>query len=258
MGKKILISGGFGLLAQQLIPELMKEANEICIISRKDKRTSKHKQLKFIQIDMSKRISKTDLMYIGEYSPDIFIDLVGAHGCIDASYKLNSEDFDSAFNINFFSFIDIVNSIMNPMIENNFGRILSFSGGGVTSPRPYFSPYACSKIAKYKYIENLSEEISEKKKNIKVNYIAPGIMFSNLLKDGLSSGFISKNEKEKIDNTKDNQDIIFSKNITLIKKLISDNLDISGRLISSQWDDFEIFSKKSTNESDLGRLIRKN
>lgn len=257
MSRKILISGGFGALGQNLISKLSDLGNDICIISRTDKRTKNQHKMKFIQIDLSERIKKDDLKMIRSFSPEIFIDLAGAHGPIERSHKLKSSDFDHAFNINFFSFIDVINTILSSMNKNNFGRIVSFSGGGVTSPRPFFSPYACSKIAKYKFIENLSEEILETNKDIKINYVAPGIIFSNLLKDGINSGYISQKEKEKINESKSSQEESIRKNLSLIMHLISDDLDLSGRLISSQWDDLKSFYESLKNDQGFGRLVRK-
>ena len=74
-----------------------------------------------------------------------------------------------------------MNKIIPHFKLNNNGKIIQFSGGGSTSPNPYFSPYAVSKTGIVRFIENLSIEL--KKFNITANLIAPGQVKTNMLRE---------------------------------------------------------------------------
>jgi len=60
------------------------------------------------------------------------------------------------------------------MKKQNGGSILNLSGGGATSPRPFFSAYATAKAGLVRFSETLAREVEPF--GIRVNCIAPGAM----------------------------------------------------------------------------------
>ena len=138
--------------------------------------------------------------------------------------------------------------------------IILFSGGGSTSYRENFSSYSLTKICLVKLTEILSHEI--KNKNIRFNILSPGIIESPMTKKILKEkNKVSKNEILKLKKNIKYSDINISKLYKTINFLNSKKGNkISGKLISSSWDDIIKYDKKSVNKlinSDKFTLRRK-
>lgn len=76
--------------------------------------------------------------------------------------------------------------VLPVMIQQGYGKIINLSGGGATSPRPYFTAYAASKAAVVRLTETLAEEVKEY--NIQLNAIAPGAVNTHMLDQLLAAG----------------------------------------------------------------------
>jgi short-subunit dehydrogenase len=251
--KKILFTGSNGSLGKFLSNSL-EEHFECLHLVRKIEKEHPRVDQKFIEIDLGEKISDSNVNKISDFNPDIFIDIAGIQGMIGFSERIQKKDYETSFNINFYNFLEIIGILLPLFKKKNFGRVVSYSGGGVTAPRPFFSAYACSKIAKYKLMENLAEECIDY--DIKLNMIAPGIIQSNLQRTALTSGYINDQEMMKVNDAYQKQDEILFKNLILIKYLISRELKVSGRIISAIWDSFKNIDELNSIPLEFGKLTR--
>lgn len=177
------------------------------------------------------------------------------------SEKLEWKKWKKTIDTNLLGSIYMICKIIPHFKLNNNGKIIQFSGGGSTSPNPYFSPYAVSKTGIVRFIENLSIEL--KKFNITANLIAPGPVKTNMLREILKAG-PNKVGKEYYKKTKKiyrNGGTDLNKIFELVEFLAHKKSDkINGKLISAIWDNWKLFNKKKIlkklKNSDFGTLRR--
>ena len=140
-----------------------------------------------------------------------------------------------------------------------FGRIVNFSGGGATSPRPRFSAYAAAKTAVVRLTETLAQELNDTA--ISVNAIAPGAVNTRMLDDVLNAGsqLAGAAAYKQALKQKDSGGVPPEKAAELCVKLLSPESDgISGKLISAVWDSWDalLAHRKTVMEGDLYTLRR--
>lgn len=116
-------------------------------------------------------------------------------------------------------------------------KVLCFSGGGASSPRPNFSAYACAKAAVVRLVENLSVEWQGSP--VDINAIAPGAIPTGMTQEVLQSGTATAGEKEIASAARlaEAGTAPLVRAGDLVAYLLSPASDgISGRLISAPWD----------------------
>ncbi|HZF02464.1 MAG TPA: SDR family oxidoreductase [Methylomirabilota bacterium] len=138
-------------------------------------------------------------------------------------------------------------------------KIICLSGGGSTSPRPNFAAYAVSKTGVLRLVETLAAEWRQKP--IDINAIAPGAVFTRMIKEVLIAGPERSGQKEIDQANKLSRDntATLKRALELIKFLLSENSDgITGRLISAPWDPWLRLQeyKDELAESDIFTLRR--
>jgi 3-oxoacyl-[acyl-carrier protein] reductase len=90
------------------------------------------------------------------------------------------------FQVNLFGPMRLIHAILPGMMARGRGKIINFSGGGATAPRPNFSAYAASKAALVRLTETLAMEL--KPFNIQVNAVAPGAVNTQMLTEVITAG----------------------------------------------------------------------
>jgi len=116
-------------------------------------------------------------------------------------------------------------------------KIICFSGGGSTAPRPNFAAYGVSKTGVLRLVETLAAEWQQQP--LDINAIAPGAVFTRMIEEVLAAGPERAGQKEIDSANKLPRDIgpSLSRAFGLIEFLLSEKSDgISGRLISAPWD----------------------
>jgi NAD(P)-dependent dehydrogenase (short-subunit alcohol dehydrogenase family) len=139
------------------------------------------------------------------------------------------------------------------------GRIVNFSGGGATSPRPRFSAYSAAKTAVVRLTETLAQELDDTK--ICVNAIAPGAVNTRMLDDVLNAGsqLVGAAAYQQALKQKDGGGVPPEKAAGLCVKLLSQESEgLSGKLISAVWDSWDalLAHRNTVMESDLYTLRR--
>ena len=252
MKKNILIIGGSGELGSYLVKSFVNNNNLIVLTQKKKNvKRKKIKNLDFFKCDLSNYkeivtiIKKLKLKY---RKIDILIFVSAIHGKIASFDKIEINEFRKVFQINFFSFLEIIKLLLNNLKKSTNASIIVFSGGGVTFKRPLFSAYSTSKIALIKLIEIISSEL--KKYKININAISPGVMNSKLFRQ---SQKIEKKTKIKF--------VDKSKILNLINFLVKkNNKIITGKLLSAQWDDLSAIKRniyENKNIYTLQRIVKK-
>ena len=253
---KIVIFGATGTIGNYLAKNYLKDNHELLLFvkdKKSKKKLSKSLSLKkpFNTIIDQLNIENNDLIkkQIDKYSfffkeTNLIINAIGDLGEIKNVVESDLKKFEKTLKLNFFSNLVILQRILKLRKNNKRLSIILFSGGGVTSYRKYFSAYSISKIALVKLVEIVSKEISNKL--IQINAISPGIIKSKMIDITLKNRkLVCKEEIKKIKQQVNYSDKTLSKLYKVINFLISKKAKkISGKLISSKWDNIENWDRK--------------
>jgi len=116
-------------------------------------------------------------------------------------------------------------------------KIVCFSGGGATKPRPHFSAYGVAKTGVVRLVETIAEE--ERGQPLDINAIAPGAINTRLTDEVIALGAVVAGEAEYQAALKQKQTggASLDKVLGLVDWLLSPRSDgVTGRLISAPWD----------------------
>jgi NAD(P)-dependent dehydrogenase (short-subunit alcohol dehydrogenase family) len=189
---------------------------------------------------------------------DILVNAAGIQGPIGSVLENDINAWIQTIEVNLIGTFLFTKAVLPIMIERKKGKIINFSGGGATSPRPCFTAYAASKGAVVHFTESLAEEI--KQFNIQVNAVAPGAVNTRMLDLVLAAGDMA-GEKESIRAKEQLKSggTPPEKPASLAVFLASDeSANLTGKLISAVWDDWQNFPGKINDimTSDIYTLRR--
>lgn len=154
---------------------------------------------------------------------DALICCAAEHGPIERALKTPLAQWSRSFQRNMEATFFPIRVFGTALYASKRAVVVCFSGGGATSPRANFSAYGCAKTA----IVRLVETIAREEPWLDINAISPGQVATELLQEA------SRVEQP----AKDPQPP--ESVIPLVSFLLSQESDgISGRLISSKWDDW--------------------
>jgi 3-oxoacyl-[acyl-carrier protein] reductase len=169
------------------------------------------------------------------------------------------EEFLHTLRVNLYGTYLAVHFCLPALRSAGGAAVVSFSGGGGTSPLPRFDAYAASKAGVVRLTENLAYGLAED--GITVNAIAPGFVATRMQEVVLSAGpervgaeYHAKARKQVTEGG-----VPPRAAADLAVFLLSDEArGISGKLLSAQWDDWrdpELRAKLVANP-DLATLRR--
>ena len=116
-------------------------------------------------------------------------------------------------------------------------KVICFSGGGSTGPRPNFAAYGVSKTGVVRLVETLAAEWQNQP--LDINAVAPGAIFTKMTEQVLASGAAVAGQKEFESASKLSRDnaATLGKILGLVEFLLSEKSNgISGKLLSAPWD----------------------
>ena len=188
--------------------------------------------------------------------------LVNAAGVLGPKGSLDEVDMTewvTTIQVNLIGTVLMCRGVLPYFREQRYGKIINFSGGGATSPRPRFSAYAASKTAVVRFTENLAEELKDT--GIFVNAIAPGAVNTRMLEEVLAAGPEKVGQRAYEEALKQTQlgGTSPDRAGALCAMLLSSEGDgITGRLISAVWDAWELLPerKDALSRSDVYTLRR--
>lgn len=251
--KKAIITGGSMGLGKTILKKFVLEGADVVICARNEKalsETAQEMELLYVRegqrvIPVKADISKeAEANHVAEACAaafgrvDILVNNAGIHGAKGEIDLVDLEEWKRAIEVNLYGTVHMIRAAAPYMKKQNYGKIVSISGGGATGARPYFTAYAASKTA----IVRLTETIAKEWENyhIDINAIAPGAMNTRLLEDILSAGENIGSEYQSALERKENGGEPTDTGANLCVFLASERSDgLSGRLISAVWDNWE-------------------
>ncbi|MDD5473265.1 MAG: SDR family NAD(P)-dependent oxidoreductase [Candidatus Methanoperedens sp.] len=174
---------------------------------------------------------------------DILVNVAGIQKPIGRLIEVNADEWIKNINTNLIGTMLCCKYVLPIMISKKKGKIINFSGGGATFPRPHFSAYASAKAAIVRFTETIAEEVNEF--GIEINAISPGSVYTKMLEEIISAGAKS-GEKDlttaiKIKNNGGTPPEFPAELAVFLASSASDG--ITGKLISAVWDDWKNFGK---------------
>jgi 3-oxoacyl-[acyl-carrier protein] reductase len=141
------------------------------------------------------------------------------------------------------------------------GKIICFSGGGATKPRPNFSAYGVAKTGIVRLVETLAVELAEAGGSVDINALAPGAINTRLTDEVLALGpaVVGAAEYAAAKKQKATGGGSLAKALDCVEWLLSPESDgISGRLIAAPWDPWPTLGARAAElaPSDIYTLRR--
>jgi NAD(P)-dependent dehydrogenase (short-subunit alcohol dehydrogenase family) len=178
---------------------------------------------------------------------DVLINAAAVLGPIGAAWEAGWSDWTDTLSVNLIAVAQL-SSLCVPLmpLSGRRAKIINISGGGATSPRPGFAPYAAAKAAVVRFSETMAVEVRDR--GIDINCIAPGIMASRLTQAVLDAGIgIAGSSEyraaEKVIGGEGDSRQRASELAVFLGSAASDG--ITGRLFSAVWDDWETIRANS-------------
>jgi 3-oxoacyl-[acyl-carrier protein] reductase len=169
---------------------------------------------------------------------DVLVNAAGRQPPIGPLAENDAADWAQTIQVNLLGTFHCIQAVLPGMRQRRAGKIINFSGGGATSPRPNFSAYAVSKAAVVRLTETLAEEL--KPYNIQVNAVAPGAVNTRMLEEVLAAGTVAGPELNEAQRRKERGGTPPELAAALVAFLASEASDaLTGKLISAPHDDWQ-------------------
>jgi NAD(P)-dependent dehydrogenase (short-subunit alcohol dehydrogenase family) len=187
---------------------------------------------------------------------DILINNAAMQRPIGNSWDVSASAFNETFHLNFSVPAALCRALIPGMIAKGEGWIVNLSGGGATSPRPMFSAYGAAKTALVRFGETLASECAEN--GVRVNSVAPGAFKSGMTEAVLQAGSIAGQNEALLANRLMLEDSgAAEKAAALIAYLVAgEGRDVTGKLISAVWDDWQHLHENNNPPGDFYTLRR--
>jgi 3-oxoacyl-[acyl-carrier protein] reductase len=168
---------------------------------------------------------------------DVLVNNAAIIGPIGALEDNDFAQWQEAIRVNLLAPVALCRLAVQWMKKERAGSIINISGGGATSPRPFFTAYGTAKAGLVRFTETLAVETAGY--GIRVNAIAPGAMNTEMHDAVLRAGpeRVGKAEYRKAVEQAERGGTSPETPADLAVFLASDEAaGITGRLISAVWD----------------------
>jgi NAD(P)-dependent dehydrogenase (short-subunit alcohol dehydrogenase family) len=91
-----------------------------------------------------------------------------------------NSDAKTIIGINLIGALNSISAVLPQMIKQNYGRIITLSGGGADRPMENMTIYSASKGGVVAFSRCLAKEMDKTENDIKINIFQPGMIFTNL------------------------------------------------------------------------------
>lgn len=253
---KIVLTGASSGIGKFLAESLETERNELCRLSR-----SRPPGFGFScdVSDWSAMEGAAAKLAATWTSADALVCCAGIQEPIGVAMEMDPREWRRNIEVNlngtFFAIRALFRLLKNSSVRP---KIVCFSGGGSTSPRPNFAAYGVSKTGVVRLVETLASEWG--KDGPDINAVAPGAIFTRMTEEVLRSGAGRAGQKEFEQASRlprENAESL-GKVLDLVKFLLSSRSNgITGKLISAQWDPWGDFDRHLADlSSDIYTLRR--
>lgn len=235
---RIVITGSSGGIGRFLAESLAKHGHEVCRLAR-----SRQDGFSF-QCDVSNWNavrSCAEKVAVKWKAVDGLICCAGTQEPIGLAMEIDPAAWRSALAVNLDGTFFPIRGFF-PLLRGarRRAKIICFSGGGATSPRPNFAAYGVAKTGVVRLVETLAAEWENL--SLDINAIAPGTIFTRMTEQVLARGekVAGRKEFESASKLPRDNSAKLEKVLGLVEFLLSEKSDgISGKLISAQWDPWD-------------------
>jgi NAD(P)-dependent dehydrogenase (short-subunit alcohol dehydrogenase family) len=192
-------------------------------------------------------------------SLDAIVHCAGVQGAVGKAMELDPQAWADTVRSNIEGAYFVLRAFFPLLLQENSKRrkVILFSGGGASRPRPFFSAYGCAKTALVRLVETLAAEWTDLA--IDVNIVAPGAINTAMTRDVVEMGPQRAGEVEyrraraQLESGGDS----LIKLHEMVRFLVSEDSDgITGRFISAQWDAPERIIRSVRDHSEAYTLRR--
>lgn len=147
-----------------------------------------------------------------------------------------------------------------PALRARGGAVVTFGGGGATSPLPRFDAYAASKAAVVRLTENLARELE--RDGVRVNCVAPGFVATDIHEATLAAGpglaGSDYLERTRAELARGGVPVTLAAELVCLLVEAEPDAPFTGKLVSAQWDPWREpgFRERLAAEPDLATLRR--
>ncbi len=134
-----------------------------------------------VENEISKWILKTSYKKIGIV---LAAAILGPKGPLT---NCSLKEWDDCHRVNILGNLAVLKSLFPRMLENKFGRIVMFSGGGAAYANPAFPGYSSTKTATVRIAENIYEDLKDKG-DFLITCFGPGAVETDMLKEFRTGG----------------------------------------------------------------------
>ena len=269
--KVAIITGGSGSIGKAIAKAFLREGARVMIASRSREELAAAK-VELGEDSPSVAVCCTDVTRSGDVkmlvqttvqafsTVHIIVNVAGIYGPIGPSVEADFEKWKKTFEVNVFGTFRMMQEVLPIMTQNNYGKVINFSGGG-DGPLPRFSAYHASKGAVVRLTETFAAEV--RGDNIDINAIAPGAVNSAFLDEALAAGEdkVGKEKYQALLDQKASGGVSPEKAAEVCVFLASSASDgLSGKFLSAVWDPWQKWDKKEIEEimrGDFYTLRRK-
>lgn len=128
------------------------------------------------------------------------INAAAIQGPIGYVWEADPHEWQKSVLVNLVGSFNVCRAVLPPMMKQNFGTLIFFSGGGAAYARPHFSAYGSSKTGLLRLVETINEELHEaqtaslasgakeaaKVPGVRVYAVAPGAVHTRMTEEVLS------------------------------------------------------------------------
>lgn len=175
--KKIYITGSSRGLGKALAENYLSKGNHVVGLSRSC--SIQHSNYKHCTIDLSNANSVADFIFDlnGDFSEGILINNAGSLGEVNYIGSLQSKQIAHHIQLNISSPMMLINQFASAKCTENLMRfVLNIGSGAGSKPLDGWGLYCSSKAAMEMFNKVYQKEIIQKRRNIFMRTIAPGIV----------------------------------------------------------------------------------
>lgn len=264
---RVLVTGASGGIGRSVARRLAREATDVVLVGRN------HSALEAVRHELEPGDHVSCAFDVSDEAAWIAaLGLIAPEGrlsgVVTAAAQLTPvgpvgswavDEFRSTLEVNLVGTLLAVTSTLDALRDAR-GAVVTFSGGGATSPLARYDAYAASKAAVVRLTENLAVDLASS--GVRVNSIAPGFVVTPMHGATVAAG----PERAGVEYHERTRRAVESKGgdspelaASLASFLLSEASEgITGKLISARWDPWEDpeFRRRLRDDADLATLRR--
>lgn len=193
----VVVTGAGRGIGKSICLELAKNNVQLLCISKSDsvkdtaKETGIYAKTEFLKTDIAD-FEKTSVEINNWLEKNNYkkIGVVLAASVLGNKFELENfkaKEWSEVMNVNLTGNFNVLGTLLPRMLENKYGRIVAFAGGGSAYAYPIFSAYSASKTAVVRTVENFAEVLKDKG-DFAIAALAPGAVETDMLKKVRSFG----------------------------------------------------------------------